>query len=93
MARRLALDTNCIIDLEENRPDAPHVRTLIKAWKNTHVALAVVAVSASENQRGGIASRHFDVFEAKLSNVGLAGVNHLLPLAIWDLFYWDHALW
>lgn len=23
----------------------------------------------------------------------MAGVSHLLPLAIWDLFYWDHFLW
>ena len=33
------------------------------------------------------------MFEAKLSDVGLTGVHHLQPLAIWDVFYWDHALW
>ena len=93
MTRKLALDTNCIIDLEENRPDAPHLRTLITAWKNNRIDLAVVVVSASENQPSGIVSRDFKVFEAKLKKVGLADVHQLLPMAIWDVYYWDHALW
>jgi hypothetical protein len=90
---KLALDTNCIIDLEENRPDALHLKALITAWKNDRVDLAVVAVSASENQPSGIASCDYHVFEAKLNNVGLTGVHQLLPLKIWIVFYWDHALW
>lgn len=93
MARKMVLDTNCLIDLEENRPDACHVSTLIRAWKKEQVELAVVAVSASENQPTCIASQDFGVFVAKLNNVRLTGVHHLLPLAIWDVFYWDHALW
>ncbi len=93
MTRKVALDTNCLIDLEENRPDVRHVRTLIEAWKKGAIKLAVVAVSASENQPNGTASLDFGMFEAKLNNVGLAGVHHLNPLAIWDVFYWDHALW
>jgi predicted nucleic acid-binding protein len=94
MTLKRVLDTNCIIDLEENRHDAQHIRTLIGAWKDGRVDLAVVAVSASENRLGGSAGRrNYSDFEAKLSNVGLSGVRHLLPLAIWDVFYWDHALW
>lgn len=93
MARKVALDTNCLIDLEENRSDARHLRTLIGAWRKGQVELAVVAVSASENQPSGIASRDFGVFEEKLNNIALGGVHHLVPLAIWDVFYWDHALW
>ena len=45
-----------------------------------------------QNQPGGIAARNYDAFEAKLNNIGLSGVRQLLPLAIWDIFYWDHAL-
>lgn len=90
---RLVLDTNCIIDLEENRSDAGSLRALlIAAWKNRRLALAVVAVSASENQPRGVASQSFEVFETKLKNVGLDGVHELVPVAIWDVFYWDHAL-
>lgn len=53
---RFTLDTNCIIDLEENRPSAEYVRVIVEAWKNGRIALAVVAVSASENQKFGTAN-------------------------------------
>lgn len=90
---KFTLDTNCIIDLEENRPNAEHVRRIVQAWKNDQIELAVVAVTASENQKNGTTNRDFSEFEKKLVNVGLDGTQHLLPLAIWDVFYWDHALW
>ena len=90
---KFTLDTSCIIDLEENRPNAKYVRKLVQAWKGGRIELAVVAVSASENQRNGTANRSFSAFEQKLEKVGLAGVQHLLPLAKWDVFFWDHALW
>src|SRR5260370_40875468 len=93
MTRRLVLDTNCIIDLEENRPDALHLRKLIAAWKRGKIRLAAVAVSASENQPNGVARQDFADFETKLANAGLAGVDHLLPLGVWDFCYWDHSLW
>lgn len=91
--RKFALDTNCIIDLEEDRPAATFVREIVQEWRAGRIDLAVVAVSASENQKSGIASRNFGEFERKLENVGLADVAHLLPLMKWDIFYWDHALW
>lgn len=90
---RVVLDTNCIIDLEEDRADAPHLRALVAEWKAGHIELAVVAVSASENQPDGAASRSYDVFVTKLQRAGLSGVHELLPPAIWGVFYWDHALW
>ena len=90
---KFTLDTNCIIDLEENRPDAIYIRQIVQAWKDGRIELAVVAVSASENQKSGIVNRHFGEFEKKLENVGLSGIVHLLPLMIWDVFYWDYALW
>jgi hypothetical protein len=93
MTPKLVLDTNCIIDLEENRAGAHHVRYLLSAWRHKSIDVAVVAVTASENQPGGRASRDVSAFEAKLNNVGLATAHHLLPLAVWDIFYWDHALW
>lgn len=90
---KFTLDTNCIIDLEEGRPDAIFVREVIQAWKNGRVELAVVAVSASENQKSGTANNNFAEFERKIEYVGLAGAVQLPPLMMWDMFYWDHALW
>jgi len=91
--KKLVLDTNCIIDLEDNRPDAGALRTLIAAWRGQQLDLAVVAVSASENQPSGVTSRSYSDFERKLDRVGLAGAYELMPFAIWDVCFWDHALW
>ena len=90
---RMTLDTNCIIDLEEQRPDSKYLVEIIDAWRNSRVNLAVVAVSASENQPGGRVNETYNQFQEKLAVVGLAGVEELLPLAYWNVFYWDHALW
>lgn len=91
--KKFTLDTNCIIDLEENRPNAVYVNEIVRAWRDGRIELAVVAIGASENQQNGQINRNFSSFENKLANVGLIGVSHLLPIAIWDLFYWDHFLW
>ncbi len=50
-------------------------------------------MSASENQLGGGTNESYFQFKDKLSRVGLSGVNELLPIAYWDIFYWDYALW
>lgn len=91
--RKFTLDTNCIIDLDENRPNAVFVQKIVAAWRTGQVELAVVAVTASENQQSKKANRDFGEFENKLVRVGLKGVYHLLPMMKWDVFYWDHALW
>lgn len=90
---KLVLDTNCIIDLEENRPDALALKTLMAAWRSKQLDLAVVAVSASENQPSGTTNPSYSDFQRKLHNAGLAGAHELLPLAMWDVFYWEYALW
>lgn len=49
-----------------------------------------MAISASENQLGGVPNREYSAFEALLKQAGLRGVKELLPQLIWDLGYWDH---
>lgn len=90
---RLVLDTNCLIDLEEGRPDAIHVRALVDASRRKLVHLAVAAISASENQRNGRPVQNHADFEAKLARLDLGDVQQLLPLATWDVGFWDHMLW
>jgi hypothetical protein len=36
---KFTLDTNCIIDLEGNRPNTEHVRKLVQAWKGGRIEL------------------------------------------------------
>jgi len=57
------------------------------------IDLAVVAISASENQPDGGASPNYAVFEEKLKAAGLDHLEQLLPMAYWDVAFWDHALW
>ncbi|MGH8129670.1 MAG: hypothetical protein ACRES3_02315 [Steroidobacteraceae bacterium] len=90
---RLVLDTNCLIDLEEGRQDAIHVRALVDASRRKLVHLAVAAISASENQQDGKPIQNYSDFEAKLARLDLGDVQQLLPLATWNVGYWDHMLW
>jgi len=87
------LDSNCIIDLEERRPDAVHLESLKRLWCSGKIELAVVSVSASENQPMGQAMRDYTEFEVKLERVGLSAARELLPVGIWEFGYFDHMLW
>jgi len=89
---KLVIDTNCIIDLEEHRKDYAHLMKILSKWREGHIELGVVAISASENQKGGYVSKTFKDFENKISNAGLQGVEILLPMLYWSVGYWDHAL-
>ena len=90
---KLVIDTNCIIDLEEHRKDYDDLMKILSKWKDGSIDLGVVAISASENQKGGYVSKTFKDFENKLSNAGLQGVEILSPMLYWGVGYWDHALW
>lgn len=90
---RLVLDTNCLIDLDENRADAPHIRSLIAAARTDRIELAIAAVSASENQPGGAIIHNFQEFQERLDRLLVGHLPQLLPLATWDVGFWDHMLW
>ncbi|WP_038247099.1 hypothetical protein [Ghiorsea bivora] len=87
------LDSNCIIDLEENRPDAIHLEELKTLWQSGKIEIGVVSVSASENQPSGESMHNYAEFEAKLTRAGLSNARELAPIGIWDFGYWDHMLW
>lgn len=91
--RKVTFDTNCIIDMEEERPDSVFLKSIVSLWRSEKIKLSVVAVSASENLPGGRINETYGQFQEKLAAVNLNGVCELHPLAYWDVFYWDHALW
>lgn len=91
--KKFVLDTNCIIDLEEGRPRAVFLRSVVKVWRAGQIDLAVVAISASENLQREKSARDFSTFEAKLRAAGLSGVTILLPPEIWDVTFWGYGLW
>lgn len=89
----VTLDTNCIIDLEEERPAAPCIRLLMDMHAHQTIKLAVVAISASERKPNGTYASSFDEFKAKIAAVGLARVEVLKPIAYWGITFWDWCLW
>jgi hypothetical protein len=91
--RLFTLDSNCIIDLEEERSGSIYLKELKGFWQSGCVELAVVSASASENRPGGQVFQSYSLFEEKLRRVGLECVRELQPPGIWDLGYWDHMLW
>jgi len=87
----LVLDTNCIIELEEQRSDATTLSRIINAWREGRIDLAVVAISASENQRG-LLNETYDQFLKKIEAVGLGGASQLLPPLFFDVTFWDASV-
>lgn len=85
----VTLDHNCIIDLEENRPIATHLRTLITMHEQGQVCLRVVGIGASEMKPGGAYATNFAEFQQKLAAAGLGDVEILKPIGYFDITYWD----
>jgi len=88
----VTLDTNSIIDLEEERDAAPYVKTLISMHEDQRINLRVVAISASERKPGGKYAPNFAEFEKKIGAVGLGHVEVLAPIAYSDITYFDWCL-
>lgn len=87
------LDTNCIIDVAEDRPAAVHIRALLHACSRGQTELALVASSASERQQGRTFLADISRFEERRNAHGFAGLPLLPSIARWDVSFFDHCLW
>lgn len=86
------LDTNCIIDIDEGRPAASCVQTLLSAWRSGDADLALVASSASERQKGGTYLSSFGIFDERGNTLGFEGMPLLLSIGRWDLSFFGQTL-
>jgi hypothetical protein len=92
--RTFTLDTNCLIDVEENRPAASKIRALADTHTAGRADIAVIAMSASENPKPGQHRiQDFSEFKARLAALSLAHLNIILPMMYWDISFWGHGLW
>ncbi|MHB9103418.1 MAG: hypothetical protein ACYC2E_18155 [Sulfuricella sp.] len=87
------LDTNCIIAIDEDRVEAAAIRKLADAHASGIAHVALVAISASEKQRGGGHLESFSDFQQRLASLGLAHLELLPPMFYWDVTYWDWCIW
>lgn len=83
------LDTNCVIAVDDGRPEASAVRTLADAHAAGRARVAVVAISASEKQRDSGYIRNFAEFQQRLGALGLGHLEILMPLWYLDITYLD----
>lgn len=88
----VTLDTNCLIDIEEDRENAIYLRQLIK-WHRDKINLRVVGVSASERQPNGRIAKTFKEFKQKLRNISLGDIEILKPIACFSIGFWDWCIY
>ncbi|MBU6482635.1 MAG: hypothetical protein KGS09_19100 [Nitrospirae bacterium] len=89
---RFTLDTNCLIDVEEERPNASFIRDLVALHGKNGITVAISSIGASERQRAGGYAQNFSEFQAKLKTIGFEGLEHLPPLAYWNICFFDHCV-
>ena len=87
------LDTNCLIDVEEDRPDKQFVLRLLAASQTGAISLAILASSASERQIGGGQLDSFKRFNLRMQDLGFGSIRLLLPIFRFGTTYLDNALW
>jgi hypothetical protein len=92
MPHSFTLDTNCLIAIDEGRPEAGAIRTLAHAHSLGKADVAVVAISASEKQKSGHYIQNFTEFRDRLASLGLNHLRIIRPMAYFDISFWDYCL-
>lgn len=90
---KFTLDTNCLIEVDENRPGARFVERLVNSAKYEIADVAMVASSASERQKSGAYLTSFTIFRSRMDQLGFSHINILPPLLRWDMGFWNHGIW
>jgi hypothetical protein len=90
---KVTLDTNSIVDLEQNNEWAPYIRELVQMHKDRKIHLRIVAMSASERKPNRTYSRNFDEFKKRINRIGLSDAEILKPICYWDVSFWDCCVW
>ncbi|MEM9578948.1 MAG: hypothetical protein AAF999_18300 [Pseudomonadota bacterium] len=90
--KKLTLDTNCILEIDEDRPQSDAVKAIIEAHNEGLVEAALVASSGSEKSHKGLFPESFDEFDLRRTQLGFSNMNLLFPIAYHDIGFCDHCL-
>ena len=86
---KLTLDWNCVIEVEEGRPQAEHVSDLINSHRKCHFEVALLAASASENSKSKRFPGNAGLFVERVAALGWQDLP-LVPMpGVWGLSYSD----
>ena len=83
------LDTNCLVAVDEGRPEAAAIRILSEAHVRGHAKVAIAAISASERQRDGQMLENFFQFTERVASLNLSHLPLIFPMCYWDVMFWD----
>jgi len=88
----VTLDTNCIVDIEEDGPIAPYLKMLIDLHEDGKITLRVIAIGISERKPDGIYAYDFNEFRDRITAIGLGDVDILKPICHDGITYHDWCL-
>lgn len=89
----LTLDTNCLIDLEEEREGYEFIIGLKNLSQQKIVNLGIPAIIASEKIIKYKRITSFNEFKEFLNNIDFGGFQLLLPPLYYGLTFWDYSMW
>jgi len=89
---KLTLDTNCIIDVDEQRDGFEAVLALAAAHTEGRVELALVCSGAHERQKGGGYLESFATFTSRVEALGFPPLPVLPAIMYWDITFWGHGI-
>jgi hypothetical protein len=92
MPTTFTLDTNCIIAVDEGRPEAAFINELVLAHNEGIASVGLVAMSASERQQDGRYIRNIEEFNQRLKRLGLDSLKVLMPMAYSDITFMNNSL-
>jgi hypothetical protein len=85
---KVTLDHNCIIHVVNQTPTGKAVERIVADPSNE---CFIVEMGASEMRQFGVRPDKHDPFEDLLAKAGLAHLQRLVPLGVWDLTFWDYS--
>jgi hypothetical protein len=89
----LTLDTNCLINLENDSGQVDSIRRLLVLHRENKIRLFINEASAGENLPGKAAPQNFSTFADRLDRLGLDDLPSIAPLARLDVsFFLDHSI-
>jgi hypothetical protein len=90
---KLTLDWNCVIEVEENRPQATSVRDLISRHRKGQFEVALLAASASENSKSKLFPGNATLFVERVSALGWSDLPLVRMPGIFGLSYFDFCFY
>ena len=87
--RTFTLDWNCLIEVEENRPEAEDVCRLIELHRASRCNVGLLATSASENNRSRRFPGNAKHFKDRVALLGFSDLPIVLAPSVFGLTYFD----